>query len=107
MDRGYTIKRMLDSPYVGRTMNSEAVSYRLCLETGKRGSCLRGRFSVYRGASWNNPPIIAALYVRASRICGSTFLSNSSNASISASGPFEPGVWKNRSTTPQRSFHEP
>jgi hypothetical protein len=37
---------------------------------------------------------IAALYVQASRICGSTFLPNSSNASISASGPSEPGVWK-------------
>jgi hypothetical protein len=36
-----------------------------------------------------------------SRMCGSTFLPNSSSASISASGCSEPGVWKNRSTTPQ------
>jgi hypothetical protein len=55
--------------------------------------------AAYCGASWN-PAVIAALYVQTSRICVSTFLPNSSSASISASGSSEPGVWKNRSTTP-------
>ena len=36
-----------------------------------------------------------------SRTCGSTFLPNSSSASISWSGCSEPGVWNDRSTTPQ------
>src|ERR1700758_1635037 len=33
-------------------------------------------------------------------MCGSTFLPNSSSASISSSGSSEPGVWNDRSTTP-------
>src|SRR6516165_2904207 len=40
-------------------------------------------------------------YSQMSRMCGSTFLPNSSSAAISASGSSEPGVWNDRSTTPQ------
>src|SRR5215831_3468325 len=39
-----------------------------------------------------------------SRMCGRTFLPNNSSASINASGSSEPGVWNDRSTTPQPIF---
>ena len=45
-------------------------------------------------------PFADALYFQMSRMCGSTFLPNSSSASISWSGCSEPGVWNDRSTTP-------
>jgi len=54
--------------------------------------------------SWNPAVTTAAIYVQMSRMCGSILLLNRSSASISWSGCSEPGVWKNRSTTPQPIF---
>ena len=45
-------------------------------------------------------PFAASFYFQMSRMCGSTFLPNSSSAFISASGCSEPGVWNDRSTMP-------